>query len=143
ANTEARARVTIDGGGRDVTGRPNPPQAVCLAPAPGGGCRVSWVFQPDQRCGAPEGFRVYLAGGPIAPGADPGAPGALPPGRVGFGCALPGPFDLGTYTAAVEAYNEAGSGQGAAAAATIGLPATPLLMEAVTARVLGFTNTTA
>jgi hypothetical protein len=141
ANTEAQVRVVLDGQGADVSGRPNPPHAVGLAPAPGGGCRVNWAYRPDPWSGAPDGFQVYLTQVGSARGGSPAATVAYAPGQVGYRCVLPGPFGFATYTAVVESYNAAGADGGTAAStAAVGLPATPLLMDAVAARVLGITN---
>jgi hypothetical protein len=141
ANTAAQARVVLDGQGQDVTRRPNAPHAVCLAPSAGGGFRVSWAFRPDPRCGVPDGFKVSLARGATATGAAAVATIGYVPGQAGYSCVLPGPIALATYTAVVESYNAVGTDGGTATAtAAVGLPAAPLLMEAVAARVIGVSN---
>jgi hypothetical protein len=138
ANTEALVRVVLDGQGADVTGRPNPPSGVWLTPLLGGGCRVGWNFVPDPRYGVPVGFQVYFGPGGAAGGGPPAATVSYAPGQGGYFCDLPGPFGFATYTAVVQSFNAAGTDGGTATAtAAAGLTATPLLMDEVTARVVG------
>jgi hypothetical protein len=138
ANTEAQVRIVIDADGADVTGRPNPPNAVGIATAQGGGCRVYWAYRLDPRYGTPEGFSVKLAPAGAAPGS--ALVGTVPyvSGQVSYSWGFPGPFAFATYTAVVASYNATGTDGGTAAeTAEIGLPSDPLLMEPITARVNG------
>src|SRR5438309_1221755 len=59
SNTDALVRIVLDANGADVSGRPNPPHAVVLSPAPAGSCLVSWAFAAVQS-GKPVGFQVFL-----------------------------------------------------------------------------------
>lgn len=138
ANTDARVRIILDAAGQDVTGRPNPPDAVVLASATGGACRVNWAYHAVQGCGVPDGFHVYLDRGETSTCTVPAATISFMPGQMGQSCVLDGPYDYATYTVAVEAYNAVGtSGKVAVATAAIGLPAEPLLMDPVTVRMVG------
>ena len=141
ANTDAVARAVVSPLGDDATGRPNAPHAVVLSPSPSGGCKVVWAYGPDRRCGTPDGFRVYV-GPPGSPAGRPAATVGYHASQVGYASEIAGPFAFAPHTAVVESYNAAGSATGAESGpCEIGPPPTPLLMDGVTARVVGFSNT--
>lgn len=132
ANTEARVRVVTDAGGNDVGAVPNAPHALSVAPTPGGGCRVSWAYAPDDGRGAPAGFHVYLRDSPPAGPAPPVSGGNYTAGKVGYSVTLPGPYPPDVYSVTVAAFNAAGEGEPAGPVdARLGLPATPFDMDEV------------
>ena len=138
SNTDARVRVVIDAGGRDVSGRPDPPFAVTLAASAGGGARVSWAYRPAVSAGVPTGFHVYFGPAGDGPGPTPVATVGYLPGRLGYSCELPGPLGFATYAVSVRAFNAAGADAGSGVVASpVGLPNEPLRMGPVSARVIG------
>lgn len=134
ANTEARVRLIVDADGVDVTGRPNPPHALSLSPAFGGGCRVNWAHAAGESLTRPDGFRVYLAAGNSADVTV--VSGSVPyvVGRLGYSLTLPAPLAPARYTAAVRSFNASGESAMECVTSSLGLSAEPFVMERLTAQ---------
>jgi hypothetical protein len=132
ANTGAAVRVVLGPGGEDLSGLPNPPHALGLAPAGNGGCRVDWAYAPAQAYGEPAGFDVYLTAGGTVNYSAAAATVPFRPGAVGYSCLLPGPFAPSLYAAAVRSFNAAGNETNTAVAtAFLGAAASPYALGQV------------
>jgi hypothetical protein len=132
ANTDARVRVALDTNGNDIGGRPNPPHALVLSTAAGGGCLVSWAYFQGVGSATPVGFQVFLSEDPSALYRSTASTVPYVYGQVGYTCRLSGPYVLSTYSASVRAYNAAGSdGNAIVVGAVVGVPTSPVMMEAI------------
>ena len=131
AGGEASVRVVIGADGTDVSGLPNAPHALALAPAFNGGARVTWAYAPSAAFGSPTGFNIYLTQGSSQNTASPTATVGYIPGRVGYSYTLPGPYTLSTYTVGVRAFNAAGiEANTGTVTVALGLPS-PFAMDSV------------
>jgi hypothetical protein len=132
ANTDACVRVALDANGNDIGGRPNPPHALLLSTAAGGGCLVSWAYFQAAGSATPVGFQVFLSEGSSALFGSLASTVPYVYGQVGYICRLPGPYVLSTYSASVRAYNAAGSdGNTIVVGAIVGVPTSPVIMEPI------------
>jgi hypothetical protein len=131
ANTEASVRLVVAADGTDVSGLPNPPHALTLSPAFGGGGRVGWAYAPAGAYGLPAGFNVYLTEGPAVDYTSPAVTVPYSPGVIGYSCVLPGPFTPSAYTAGVRSYNATGvEANTGSVTGALGIPA-PYAMDPV------------
>jgi hypothetical protein len=132
ANTDAQVRVILDTNGNDIGGQPNPPHALALSTAAGGGCLVSWAYFQAAGAATPLGFQVFLSENSAALYGSPASTVPYVFGQVGYTCRLPGPYVLSTYLASVRTYNAAGSDVNTiVAGAVVGVPTNPVTMEEI------------
>lgn len=114
-NTDATARLILDGSGNDVSGRPVPPDHVAARPAMGG-LVVSWGYAPGT-VNPPTGFKVWVATpGPVDYSGSPHATVGYVAGRTVYTLSVTGLTPGATYAVAVRATNAAGDDPGTASA---------------------------
>jgi hypothetical protein len=132
ANTEAMVRLLIGPNGLDHTGLPNPPHALAVSDAQGGGCRICWAYSPDWSSGLASGFNIYMSAGNVADTTSAVSVVPYLAGIVGYSCLLPGPFTRTIYTILVRSFNTLGTETNSRSlTATVGLSQAIYLMDPV------------